>query len=63
VKTVGLPGTKRGNSLKQTVTKNIRDLYQPRTNTANGKDDDLLADSHSILNRQNLLSVIECTWP
>jgi hypothetical protein len=37
--------------------------YQPRTNVVKDENDDLLADSHSILNRWKLLlSVIEFTW-
>jgi hypothetical protein len=52
--------------------KNIRDLdrginefkrvYQPRSNLVKDENGDLLADSHSILNRwKSYLSVIECT--
>jgi hypothetical protein len=48
-------------SLKQTVIKNIRNLYrdinefkkgyQPRINIVKGENGNLLANSHSILNR------------
>jgi len=38
--------------------------YQPRNNLVKDKNDDLLADTYNILNRQNCLSPYECrlTW-